>query len=169
MMKICIKELLYEMKLPELKQLLKQHNIKGATHLSKPALVSLLITKRILRNETELAVPVDAADNATEVAADNATEVAADNATEIAAALSSAAQLAKKEFKPKKHPRRVEILDRETGEIKTYKSLYSAAKTLGQCARIMVFYNGKVYRKRYEIKVLDPAYKHSLVEIQTLF
>ena len=149
------------MKLPELKQLLKQHNIKGATHLSKPALVSLLITKRILRNETELAVPDDAADNAT--------EVAADNATEIAAALSSAAQLAKKEFKPKKHPRRVEILDRETGEIKTYKSLYSAAKTLGQCARIMVFYNGKVYRKRYEIKVLDPAYKHSLVEIQTLF
>src|SRR6218665_3114687 len=53
------------------------------------------------------------------------------------------------------NPRRVEILDRETGEVVVYPSMYKAGKAFGQCARVISKQNEKVGKNRYEIKALD--------------
>ena len=50
-------------------------------------------------------------------------------------------------------PRRVDILDRETGEVNSYTSLYKAGKAHGQEARTILAFDGRVWRNRYEIKV----------------
>jgi len=39
------------MKLQELRDLMKQHNIKGSSYLNKPAIVSLLIEKGVLDSD----------------------------------------------------------------------------------------------------------------------
>jgi len=53
------------------------------------------------------------------------------------------------------NPRRVEILDRETGEVVVYVSMYKAGKAFGQCTRVISKQNGKAWKNRYEIKALD--------------
>ena len=55
----------------------------------------------------------------------------------------------------RKHPKRVEILDKETGTTTMYKSIYSAAKAFNQNSGFIAMFNGKVYKKRYEIKVCE--------------
>ena len=55
----------------------------------------------------------------------------------------------------RKHPKRVEILDKETGTLTVYKSIYSAAKAFNQNPGFIAMFNGKVYKKRYEIKVCE--------------
>ena len=55
----------------------------------------------------------------------------------------------------RKHPKRVEILDKETGTTTAYKSIYSAAKAFNQNSGFIAMFNGKVYKKRYEIKVCE--------------
>ena len=68
----------------------------------------------------------------------------------------------KKEIKPKynflKHirnsPTKVEIRDRETGEIIVYSSMYNAATTFNQQSSEISAYDRKVWRIRYAIKVL---------------
>ena len=55
----------------------------------------------------------------------------------------------------RKHPKRVEILDKETGTITEYRSIYSAAKAFNQNSGFIAMFNGKVYKKRYEIKVCE--------------
>ena len=54
------------------------------------------------------------------------------------------------------NPVNVEILDNETGERTIYHSIYSAGKDIGLSAKGISFYDGKIYRKRYEIKCLKP-------------
>jgi len=53
----------------------------------------------------------------------------------------------------RKQPRPVEILDRETGEVVKYPSIYKAARAHGQCSTMSTYYNGRVWKDRYEIKV----------------
>ena len=55
----------------------------------------------------------------------------------------------------RKNPKRVEILDKETGVTTTYKSIYSAAQAFNQNPGFIAMFNGKVYKKRYEIKVCE--------------
>src|SRR5688572_17149523 len=55
----------------------------------------------------------------------------------------------------RKNPKRVEILDKETGETTTYRSIYSAAQAFNQNPGFIAMFNGKVYKKRYEIKVCE--------------
>ena len=55
------------------------------------------------------------------------------------------------------HPRPTEILDQETGEIVLYPSMYKAAKALNRSSRIIAMYNGKVYKQRYKIKVVESS------------
>src|SRR5688572_7618117 len=57
----------------------------------------------------------------------------------------------------RKHPRTVEILDKETGVVRVYRSIYSAAKEFNQNPGFIAMFNGKVYKKRYEIKVLESS------------
>src|SRR5688572_9495241 len=59
----------------------------------------------------------------------------------------------------RKHPKRVEILDKETGVTTTYRSIYSAAKAFNQNPGFIPMFNGKVYKKRYEIKVCESEEK----------
>ena len=55
----------------------------------------------------------------------------------------------------RKNPKRVEILDKETGVTTTYRSIYSAAQAFNQNPGFIAMFNGKVYKKRYEIKVCE--------------
>jgi len=61
----------------------------------------------------------------------------------------------------RKHPKRVEIFDKETGTLTVYKSIYSAAKAFNQNAGFIAMFNGKVYKKRYEIKVCESDVEES--------
>ena len=61
----------------------------------------------------------------------------------------------------RKHPKRVEILDKETGTITEYRSIYSAAKAFNQNPGFIAMFNGKVYKKRYEIKVCESDVEES--------
>ena len=55
----------------------------------------------------------------------------------------------------KNQPRTVEILDIETGEKSVYPSIYSVGKAYGLNAKTISTYNGKILRRRYEIKCLE--------------
>ena len=52
----------------------------------------------------------------------------------------------------KNQPRPVEILDKETSQKTVYHSIYSAGKAYGLNARAISSFDGKTWRKRYEIK-----------------
>ena len=45
----------------------------------------------------------------------------------------------------------------ETGEIIVYSSMYKAAKTFNQQSRLISAYDEKVWRNRYDIKVLTES------------
>ena len=72
---------------------------------------------------------------------------------------------AKKDIDPKynflreghSHPKKVEIHDMETDKVDLYPSIYKAALTLDQNPRVIGMYNGKIWRKRYAIKVLTES------------
>ena len=51
-------------------------------------------------------------------------------------------------------PRSVEIIDKETGEKTVYHSTYSAGKAFKVNAKCISNYNGKIWRKRYEIHLI---------------
>jgi len=53
------------------------------------------------------------------------------------------------------NPRRIEILDKETGDVVVYPSMYKASQAFGLRAGIMSLYNGNVWKNKYEIKALD--------------
>src|SRR5678816_323545 len=61
----------------------------------------------------------------------------------------------------RKHPKCVEILDKETGATTVYRSIYSAAKAFNQNPGFIPMFNGKVYKKRYEIKVCESDVEES--------
>ena len=118
------------MKLPELKELMKQHNIRGYSYLNKPEMISRLIEKGVLTLEV--------VENWKQPPKVTSKDEKYDRLKRI-----------------RTHPRRVEILDRETGVVVSYSSMYKAAKALNQNVGVITIFNGKVYKKRYEIKVLD--------------
>ena len=122
------------MKLPELKELMKQHNIRGHSYLNKPQMISRLVEKGVLT--------LDVVENWKQPPKVTSKDEKYDRLKRI-----------------RTHPRRVEILDRETGLIDSYSSMYKAAKALNQNAGVITMFNGKVYKKRYEIKVLESEEK----------
>src|SRR5688572_23135832 len=122
------------MKLPELKELMKQHNIRGHSYLNKPLMISRLVEKGVLT--------LDVVENWKQPPKVTSKDEKYDRLKRI-----------------RSHPRRVEILDRETGVVDSYSSMYKAAKALNQNAGVITMFNGKVYKKRYEIKVLESEEK----------
>src|SRR5688572_15294947 len=122
------------MKLPELKELMKQHNIRGHSYLNKPQMISRLVEKGVLTLEV--------VENWKQPPKLTSKDEKYDRLKRI-----------------RTNPRRVEILDRETGLIDSYSSMYKAAKALNQNAGVITMFNGKVYKKRYEIKVLESEEK----------
>ena len=122
------------MNLPELKELMKQHNIRGSSYLNKPGIISRLIEKGVLTLEV--------VENWKRPPKVTSKDAKYDRLKGI-----------------RTHPKRVEIFDMETGEIASYPSMYKAGKALNQNSRLIARYDGKVYKKRYEIKVLESAEK----------
>ena len=118
------------MKLPQLKELMKQHNIRGGSYLNKPEMISRLIENGVLTRED-----VEKWKQPPKV---TSKDEKYDRLKHI-----------------RTHPRRVEILDRETGLIDKYPSIYKAAKALNRDSGVIAWFNGKVYKKRYENKVLE--------------
>ena len=122
------------MNLPELKELMKKHNIRGSSYLNKPGIISRLIEKCVLT--------VEVVENWKRPPKVTSKDAKYDRLKGI-----------------RTNPKRVEILDLETGEIASYSSMYKAGKALNQNSRLIARYDGKVYKKRYEIKVLESAEK----------
>ena len=120
------------MNLPELKELMKQHNIRGSSYMNKPEIISRLIEKGVLTLEV--------VENWKRPPKMTSKDVKYDRLKGI-----------------RTNPKRVEILDLETGEIASYSSMYKAGKAINRDARAITMFNGKVYKKRYEIKVLESS------------
>ena len=114
------------MKLSQVKSLMKEHGIKKS-YMNKPEILRILVEKGILL-ESELSKPVKEKRQA----------------------------LPKYEYLKtnRNNPISVEILDKETNEAVVYPSLYKASMTLKTSMNTLKAYNGKVWRDRYEIKIL---------------
>jgi len=112
------------MKLPELKKLMKDNNIKGISYLNKNEIIQKLIEYKVL--------PEDYIDRQLKVKVKDNDD----------------------KYHIRNNPRPVEIFDRETFETVTFPSMYKAGRSLDKSARLMSAYDGKTWRGRYEIKVL---------------
>jgi len=111
------------MKLSELKTLMKDNNIKEINHLNKHE-----ITQRLIRHKL---LPEDYDDMYSGV------NVKEENVN----------------YRVRTNPRSVEILDRDTGKIVTFPSMYKAGRYFDQAAGLFDAYDGKIWRNMYEIKV----------------
>jgi len=134
------------MKLPELQLLANEHNIKGCSYRNKPELIALLGEKGLLSNES--------------VEKENRYREEGEEMKRRKVEIGGVVDEKHERLKTiRTNPRRIEILDRETGEVVVYPSMYKAAKAFGQSAGIMSVYIGKVWKNRYEIKALDDVVK----------
>ena len=120
------------MKLPELKSLLKQNNISGYSYLNKPAMITILLEKGILQQEDLDKEKIDKKPS-----------------------LPPIDEKYHRLRYIRNQPRRVEIKDVITNEVKTYPSIYSAGRDHKQSSKSILQSNGKLWRNRYEIKVFD--------------
>src|SRR6218665_768873 len=102
------------MKLQELRDLMKQHSIKGGSYLNKSAIVSLLIEKGVLDNDIL-----------------EEKERAKRELEEMWRLIAENDDRYRKLLTIRTNPRRVEILDRDTGEVSTYLSMYKAGQAFG--------------------------------------
>ena len=131
------------MKLIELKTLVKKHGIKiWRNSLNKPELIDLLFEKGVLSHD----------------------EAEKEKQRREPKVPSTDPKYERLKY-IRNQPRRVDILDLETGEVSSYSSLYKAGKAHGQEARTILFFNGRVWRNRYEIKVHEKEGDDDLVEI----
>jgi len=112
------------MKLPELKKLMKDNDIKGISYLNKNEIIQRLIEHKDL--------PEDYVDRQLKVKVKDNDD----------------------KYHIRNNPRPVEIFDRETGETATFPAMYKAGRSLGKSRRLMDAYGGKIWRSRYEIEVL---------------
>ena len=51
------------------------------------------------------------------------------------------------------NPRKVMLEDIETGEIKTFPSIYKAAKFMNQAPRTIIYWDGGVWKNKYKVEV----------------
>jgi hypothetical protein len=126
------------MNLPELKQMLKLHKIKGYSHLNKPELIAVLEQNGV--NTNVVVLP--------ELHLSKSRSLTPEKLFGYKTSFTGY-----ETYAPRKQPRRVEIFDRETGEVVTYPSIYKAAKAYGQSSMMIAYYNGRVWKDRYEITV----------------
>src|SRR5271155_1407102 len=117
------------MKLLELKLLMKENKIKGSSYMKKPEIIAVLLDRGIIPEDSvkKQDAPV------------------------------------KQEIDPKyefirsiqNNPKSVEIRDLEMGEITTYPSVYKAGRAIGHAAKFIMCNNDKVWKNKYEIKIID--------------
>ena len=123
--------------LTELRAMLKENKIRGYLHYNKSELVDVLVKRGLLPETMKITTITSLSER----------------------------ENTKKEINPNynflKHihnsPKKVGIHDMETGEIAIYPSMYKAAKRFIQQPRLISTHNGKVWRNRYDIKVLTDS------------
>ena len=54
----------------------------------------------------------------------------------------------------KQNPRKVMLESIETGEIKTFPSIYKAAKFIDQAPMTVYYWDGKVWNNKYNVVIL---------------
>ena len=117
------------MKLPELKLLMKENKIKGSSYMNKPEIIAVLLDRRIiLKNSVKKQ--------------DARVKWEIDPKYEFIRSF-------------RNNPKSVEIRDLETSEITTYPSIYKAGRAIGHAAKFTMGNNGKVWKNKYEIKIID--------------
>jgi len=137
------------MSLAHLKQLVKDNNIKGVSHLNKKELTDLLTTRAIpIPVKEPKSKPVEVIEAVETSAVENAVE-----SVEVKQVDPKYERLKK----IRKNPKQVRITDLTTNEVTTYKSLYSAGKSLSHSSKIINDYDGRVYKDRYRIEILGAA------------
>ena len=115
----------------ELKEILKDNEIRGYSHYIKSKLIDFIAKRRLIPEKYETNKQVKT----------------------------------KKDIDPKynilrqiqSNPKTVEIHDLETDKIVLHPSTYKAAFALEQNPGVIGMYNGKVWRKRYVIKMLTES------------
>jgi hypothetical protein len=115
------------MKLPELKSLMKEHNIKGASYMNKLDITAVLLYRGIIsadsvkKQDTHVVREIDP----------------------------------KYEFirSIRNNPKSVEIRNLETGEITKYPSIYKASRATDRSTKFITSNNGKVWKNKYEITI----------------
>ena len=53
----------------------------------------------------------------------------------------------------KQNPRTVMLEDIETGEVKTFPSIYKAAKFIDQASQTITYWNGEVWKNKYKVVI----------------
>ena len=53
----------------------------------------------------------------------------------------------------KHNPKKISLEDVETGEIKTFPSIYKAAKFIDQSPQTISYWDGRVWKEKYKVKV----------------
>ena len=53
----------------------------------------------------------------------------------------------------KNNPRKVSLEDIETGEIKTFPSIYKSAKFIDQSTQMISYWDGSVWKNKYKVEV----------------
>jgi hypothetical protein len=117
------------MKLPELKRIMKEHMIKGRSHMNKPAIVTLLLEKGLISENVE------------DVGQVPKTRREFDSKYEFTRSI-------------RKKPKKVEICDSKTSEVTEYSSIYKASRALCSSTSIIIKNNGKVWHG-YDIRILE--------------
>ena len=109
----------------QLKEILKENQIKWYSHYTKSKLIDLLLKRRLISEKYETNKQVKAKKNIDP----------------------------KYIFLRQIHsnPKKVEIHDLETDKVDLYPSIYKAALALDQNPGVIGIYNGKVWWKRYAI------------------
>ena len=113
----------------QLKEILKENQIKGYSHYTKSKLIDLLDKRGLVPEKYE-------------------------TNKEVKAKKDPQYNFLRKEHR---HPKNVEIHDLETDKVDLYPSIYKAALAFDQNPGVIGMYNGKVWRKRYAIKVLTES------------
>lgn len=146
------------MKLPELQNLAKENKIRGFARLNKPELVELLIEKGLIPSDTHSGKMNFQGLSAQEYRKNYQKiyqkEYWKDRRTEGKVVDDGRCDRLRT---IRNNPRRVEILDKDTGDTVVYSSMYKAGKAHGQSAQLISAYNGKVWRNRFEIKIYDDS------------
>src|SRR5271165_2747847 len=104
------------MKLPELKSLMKEHAIKGSSHMNKPEIIAVLLDRGIICEDSVKKPVAPVKRNI-------------DPKYEFIRSI-------------RNNPKSVEIQDLDTGDTTTYSSIYKASRAIGRATKLITGNNG---------------------------
>ncbi len=130
------------MKLSELREILHKNKIRGYLHYDKKQLIVLLREKGLLPDEPPKAVKVKPS---------KPVKVKPPKPVKPKKEIDSKHE---KLGTIRNNPNQVILKSVETGETITFPSIYKASHFLDQSPRIITFWNNRVWKNKYEIKVV---------------